>query len=72
MVWKPAAGAEVVLVSVDSNVGADAGTATAGSIIGDFPGPAAPAGCGDKLLLRLKFVSGTSDYIELGASMSIP
>ncbi len=72
MVWKAAGGAETFLVATDSNVGAGNDAGTPGSIVGDFPGPAAASNCGDQLLLRVKLVSGTSDYIEFGAGMAIP
>lgn len=71
VVWKSAAGDKTIF-SADSNVpkGSDAGAA--GSIVGDFSGDAVPAKCGDTLVLELKFVSGTSDYIEFSASLAIP
>jgi hypothetical protein len=35
-------------------------------------GAAAPGGNGDLLVLRVRMLSGTSDYIELGTGLTIP
>ena len=65
--------ADGTLLTADSNIalGNDAGTP--GSILATLPGPAvATARCGDLLVLKVTLVSGSSGFIELGASMTIP
>jgi len=71
VVWTSQAGDQTI-VSADSNVGAGSDAGTPGTISASVAGAAVPAKCGDTLTLKVKFVSGSSDYIEFGAHVDIP
>jgi hypothetical protein len=71
VVWTSSAGDQTI-VSADSNIGAGSDAGTPGTIQTSVAGAAVPAHCGDTLTLKVKLVSGTSDYIEFGANVKIP
>src|SRR5437879_6377480 len=72
LLFRPQAGAEQQVATADSTilVGSDAGLP--GDIDTDVAGAAAPGARGDLLVLRVKMLSGTSGYIELGTSLTLP
>jgi hypothetical protein len=72
LIWRPAGlGGDQTITSADSVApGSDAGLA--GSIDAMVDGAAVPAKCGDWLVMSVKMVSGSNDFIEFGVSLKIP
>ena len=72
LLYRPAVGQDVVIASASSNVapGSDAGVV--GDIDATVAGAPVPAKQGDLLVLRVKMVSGTDGYIEIGTNLTLP
>ncbi len=71
VLFRPRSGSDQIIASADSTpIGSDAGYP--GSIDANVAGGAAPGGAGDLLVMRVHMVSGTSGYIELNTSLTIP
>jgi hypothetical protein len=64
LLYRPPSGGDQVLASADSGL--------LGNIDAVVAAPAVSASSGDLLVLRVHMVMGTSPYIELGTSLTIP
>jgi hypothetical protein len=70
VVWRALGGGDTVIVSADSNPPIpDGGTP---SVLGTYQGAAQPSKCGDQLVMKVQFVSGTTPFMEFFAGLSIP
>jgi hypothetical protein len=72
VVWRAQGGGEQLIVSADTNVGKGSDAGAPGTINATLPAGAVPARCGEQLILRIKMVSGSNDYVELNSSLTLP
>jgi hypothetical protein len=72
LILRRAGAADQIIASADSNIGKGSDAGAPGGIDANLAGPALPSTCGDLLVLRVKMVSGSNGFIELGLGLTIP
>jgi hypothetical protein len=73
LVYRNAMTGDHPIASADSMLAqADEGIILKGEYGANLDGAAVPSACGDFLVLKVKFVSGSSSLLEFRSSMAIP
>ena len=70
LAWRPTKGAEQPLGATDfTSAATDGGV---GAWNASLPASATPAACGDSLVLRVQFASGSSPFTEFRVELTTP